>query len=360
LKIFFICKRHPQQRDLIERPYGRFYYLPQLLAELGHDVRVQLCSHRRLPASTLDRGGVVWKSSDVRMLGLRVLLARARLEATAFAPDYIIGCSDAWYGWMAHWLARQTGARLAVDAYDNFEAYMPWNLPLHWKWHASLRAADVVTAAGPHLAARLNGYRTGRVPTAIVPMAADPLFVPCDRLAARRELNLPVDAPLVGYCGGWASNRGTNVLIEAFRKVRSARPEARLVLTGKPPSHALAEEGVLALGYVKDSQLPKVLSALDVACVITADTAFGRYSYPAKLCEAMACEVPVVATGTDPVRWMLKDDEHFFVPVGNASAMAKSLLARLANPTRIQYPKLPTWNESAAHFEQALVHGREH
>jgi glycosyltransferase involved in cell wall biosynthesis len=103
-----------------------------------------------------------------------------------------------------------------------------------------------------------------------------------------------------------------------------------------------------------------VLSALDVACVITADTAFGRYSYPAKLCEAMACEVPVVATGTDPVRWMLKDDEHFFVPVGNASAMAKSLLARLANPTRIQYPKLPTWNESAAHFEQALVHGREH
>ena len=360
MRILFVAKRQPQQRDLIERPYGRFYHLPAALAAMGHNVHIQLYSHRKMQSVETLRDGVVWTSLDVRMLGLHALLARAGQEATTFAPDYIVGCSDAWYGWMAHWLARRSGARLAIDAYDNFEAYMPWNLPLHWKWHAALRAADVVTAAGPQLAARLDGYRLGRMPTVIVPMAADPLFLPCDRIAARRELNLPVDAPLVGYCGGWASNRGTNVLIEAFRKVRSARPEARLVLTGKPPSHALAEEGVLALGYVKDSQLPKVLSALDVACVITADTAFGRYSYPAKLCEAMACEVPVVATGTDPVRWMLKDDEHFFVPVGNASAMAKSLLARLANPTRIQYPKLPTWNESAAHLEQALVHGREH
>lgn len=359
MRILFVGKRHPQQRDLIERPYGRFYYLPRLLAQRGHDVRVQLYSHRELPAYTLDREGVVWKSFDVRTLGLRALLAHTKQEATAFVPDYIVGCSDAWYGWMAHWLARRSGARLAIDAYDNFEAYMPWNLALHWKWHAAVRAADAVTAAGPELAARLDGYRTGRAPTVIVPMAADPLFVPHDRGMARCELDLPLDAPLIGYCGGWASNRGTSVLIEAFRKVRAARRETRLVLTGRPPSHVLAEDGVLALGYVKDEQLPKVLSALDIACVITADTAFGRYSYPAKLCEAMACRVPVVATGTDPVRWMLKDDERFIVPVGDASAMAKSLLAQLANPVRANYPQLPTWDESAAHFEQALVHGSQ-
>lgn len=357
MRLTFVCKRRPQQRDLIERPYGRFYHLPRLLAGMGHEVRVSLCSHQRLPSLELERDGVMWVSRDVRALGLKGWLARMRVEATAFKPDWIVGCSDAWYGWMAQWLARGTGARFAVDAYDNFEAYMRWNLPLHWKWRQAVNAATVVTAAGPQLAKRLDGHRRGRSPTVVVPMAADPMFTPHDPLAARSELGLPTDAPLVGYCGGWARNRGTDILIEAFRLVRSTLPGARLVLTGKPPPHALAEPGVHALGYVEDVKLPVVLSALDVACIITADTAFGRYSYPAKLCEAMACNVPVVATATDPVRWMLDDDERFLAPTGNASAIAERIRARLADPGRVQYPKPPTWRDSAERFEQALLHG---
>lgn len=357
LRILFICKRHPQQRDLIERPYGRFYHLPKLLAEMGHDIRVLLFSHRGLPPLELERDGVGWRSFDVRKLGPRASLAHAREDAATWGPDWIVGCSDAWYGWMAHWLARGTGARFAVDAYDNFEAYMWWNLPLHWKWRQAVDAANVATAAGPQLAKCLDGHRHGKSPTVVVPMAADPMFTPHDPLAARRELGLPTDAPLVGYCGGWARNRGTDILIEAFRLVRSMLPCARLVLTGKPPPHALAEPGVHALGYVEDVKLPVVLSALDVACIITADTAFGRYSYPAKLCEAMACNVPVVATATDPVRWMLDDDERFLAPTGNASAIAERIRVRLADPGRMQYPKRPTWRDNAERFKQALLNG---
>lgn len=354
MRILFATKRHPQQRDLIERPYGRFYHLPKLLAELGHDVRVRLCSHRGLPTSESDGDGVMWTSLDVRTLGLRAWLARAREDAAAFDPDWVVGCSDAWYGWMAHWLARQTGARLAIDAYDNFEAYMPWNLPLHWKWRRAVCAADAVTAAGPQLAERLDGHRRGKPSTVIVPMAADPIFVPHDRRAARRALALPVDAPLIGYCGGWARNRGTDVLLRAFRVVRARHPAAQLVLTGRPPPHALSEPGVLALGYVDDDQLPLVLSALDVACVITVDTAFGRFSYPAKLCEAMACDVPLVATATDPVRWMLKDDPRFLAPIGDAEGIAERVLAHLGNTRRFQYPELPTWTDGAKRLERVL------
>ena len=72
MRIMFIGKRHPQQRDLIERPYGRFYHLPTALAARGHDVRVVLCSHRRLPALDLKRAGVTWSSQDIRTLGSRL------------------------------------------------------------------------------------------------------------------------------------------------------------------------------------------------------------------------------------------------------------------------------------------------
>jgi glycosyltransferase involved in cell wall biosynthesis len=100
--------------------------------------------------------------------------------------------------------------------------------------------------------------------------------------------------------------------------------------------------------------LPIALSALDVICVITANTALGRYSYPAKLCEAMACEVPVVATGTAPVRWMLHDDERRIAPVGDARAIADRLLCDLRGQ-RVQYRDLPTWEESARSMHAALA-----
>lgn len=354
MKILFLSKRHPQQRDLIERPYGRFFHLPTALAAHGHEVRVLLCSHRRLPSLELVRGGVTWLSHDVRTLGLRRYVREATSEALAFRPDWIVSMSDAWYGWLANVLSRRVGAQLAVDAYDNYEAYMPWNLPLHWQWHHAICAADCVTAAGPQLAGLLDRHRSGRKPAAIVPMAADPAFVPHTRAAARTTLDLPPDAPLIGYSGSWARNRGTDVLLEAYRRVRAKVPVARLVLTGRPPAHALTEPGVIALGYLRDAQLPLALSALDVACVITADTAFGRYSYPAKLCEAMACGVPVVATATEPVRWMLHNDGSHLTPINDPDALANHLLACLTMG-RAAYPDLPSWEDSAQRLEEVLL-----
>ena len=354
MRILFLCKRHPQQRDLIERPYGRFFHLPNGLAARGHDVRVLLCSHRRLPSLALERLGATWLSHDVRTLGLRRYLRQTTSEAIAFRPDWIVGASDTWYGWLARVLSRRTSARYVVDAYDNYEAYMPWNLPLHWQWRRAIRAADCITAAGPQLANLLDRHRNGRNPAVVVPMAADPLFVRHDRATARAALNLPADAQLIGYLGSWARNRGTDVLLEAYRLVRRQKPDARLVLTGRPPPYALTEPGAIALGYLADDQLPVALSTLDVACVITADTSFGRYSYPAKLCEAMACGVPVVATATEPVRWMLDDDSGSLAPVGDAHALADRMLAQL-DAGHASCLTLPTWEDSTRCFEDALL-----
>lgn len=354
MRVLFVAKRHPQQRDLIERPYGRFHYLPTSLAAMGHEVHVFLCSHRHLPSVDLVRDDVHWISHDLRTLGIRKLWQRARSQAEVVRPDWIIGMSDAWYGWLAQELSRRTDARLAVDAYDNYEAYMPWNLPLHWQWRRSIAMADVVTAAGPQLATLLDKHRPGKASTSIVPMAADPSFIPHDRLASRSILGLPPDAPLIGYSGSWTGNRGTDCLLDVFRKVRGQYPEARLVLTGRPPAHALTEFGVIALGYLPDAQLPLALSALDVACVMTADTTFGRYSYPAKLSEAMACRVPVVASDTDAVRWMLGGREHHLAQLGGSEHFTQQILAQLDNP-RSDYGTCYEWSDSARCLEALLL-----
>lgn len=354
MKVLFVCKRHPQQRDLIERPYGRFHHLPAGLAARGHDVAVMACSYRRLPSLELLRDGVAWSSDDVVALGAPRFLQAVGRRAAAFAPDWIIGCSDAWFGPLARRLARRTGARLAIDAYDNYEAYMRWNLPLHWAWRRALGAADLVTAAGPQLAALLDGHRRGRPATEILPMAADPEFLPRDRAECRQVLGLPAQAPLLGYIGSWTRSRGTHLILDAFARVRARRPDARLVLSGRPPADVLGVPGVVGLGYLPDAQLPLLVSALDVAGIVTADTAFGRFSYPAKLCEAMACGAPVVATATDALRWMLGDDRRHLVPLADAAAFAERVLALFEAPVA-DYPPQPRWPQVADRLAALLA-----
>ena len=290
----------------------------------------------------------------MRAFGPMRLWRELAQQAHAFRPDWIVGMSDAQYGWMAHRLSRRCGARLAIDAYDNYEAYMPWNAPLHWLWRRALRAADLVTAAGPQLAELLQSHRPLGRPVEVLPMAADPQFRPRDKHACRVALGLPEDAPLLGYVGSWTSSRGTHLIVDAFQRVRAARPDARLVLSGRPPEDVQHLPGIIGLGYLPDSQLPLLVSALDVACIVTADTAFGKFSYPAKLCEAMACKVPVVASATDAVRWMLDDRSKHLAKLGDATDFAERALELLEAP-RADYGDRPDWDSIGARFNNLLA-----
>ncbi len=184
-------------------------------------------------------------------------------------------------------------------------------------------------------------------------MAADPEFLPLDKTQCRHSLQLPLDAPLLGYIGSWSRNRGTDLLLRAFRRVRNVCPQVRLALSGRPPAHAIAEPGVIHTGYVADKNLPMLINALDVACIATANTRFGRYSYPAKLCEAMACGVPVVATATEPVRWMLHENSRHLAPLNDPAAFATRVLELLAQPTA-DYGQRRTWQDVAASLHQML------
>ncbi|SFK67416.1 glycosyltransferase family 4 protein [Rhodanobacter glycinis] len=353
MRLIFVCKRCPQNRDLLDRPYGRFHYLPRELAKLGHEVTVLLVSHQNHVSEHRVMDDVAWVSHDIRRRGPLFLDRLLTQETRKFSPDLIIGLSDSWAGWLAYRLAKKLNVSLAIDAYDNYEAYMPWNLPMHWLWRRAIRVADLVTSAGPQLAQRLQSHRRGGHDVEVLSMAADPEFVPRDKSQCRDLLNLPQHVPLIGYIGSWAHNRGTSMLLDAFRRARKVQPTLRMVLSGRPPDYALREQGVIASGYVSDDALPTLINALDIACVVTADTSFGRYSYPAKLCEAMACGVPVVATATDPVRWMLGNRPEHLVPIGDASMFSQRVLDLLAVP-RAEYGPRTTWAMQAERLDYLL------
>lgn len=353
LKLLFICKRRPMGRDLITGPYGRFFHLPRELAARGHDVELDVLSYRagEDAEGTIDR--VRWQSHSLRPNPVRAWRRLVQRVAAA-APDWIVGCSDTYFGIAAVALARRHGARALVDAYDNYEAYLPWCTPLHALWRRAVAAADLVTVAGPSLATLLGAARPGRAPL-VLPMAPDPAgFVLLDRYRSRARLGLAPDGLYAGYSGSIARSRGIEVLFEAFRLAREQRPGLELLLSGRLERGVVLPRGARYLGYVPAALVPVVLNSFDVMVAVNEDSAFGNYSFPIKLYEAMNCGVPVLATRTASTAWMLAGHPELLVPPGDPAALATAIVGACAQGRIVYGGERPDWAANAAALEAAL------
>ena len=354
MKIICLTKRRPQKKDIISRPYGRFYYLPYLLAQKGHEVSLALLSYKMERPFVLFQNGVQWISENFfnwKSLGYFGVLNTVIRKTT---PDWIIGFSDAYYGILAAYFGRKYGIHSAIDAYDNYESYLPWCKPLHVLWRKAISNADVVTAAGPELAQYLNRFRPHNK-VHIVPMAADPTgFKPLDKKECRKVLNLPQDKKLVGYCGSLYRNRGIQAVFDAYEIARKKNPNTLLVLSGRKQKKIHLPENSRYLGYLSDDLIPVLLNCMDVLLIPNQSSQFGNFSYPVKLYEAMACQIPVVATATAPARWILNNKRQFLARPNDTGDMVKKIIEAL-QLDRFFYGEKNTWENSCDVFEAALL-----
>lgn len=360
LKILCLSKRYPQGRDLLNRPYGRFFYLPFHLSQSGHQLNLLLFSYRDDPAEHRRQHGMDWYSESLRpkMLGwgCTQYIARAKALIESDPPDWIVGFSDTWYGILAQHLGAKYGIRTLIDAYDNYESYLPGIKPLHWAWRHACRHATAISAAGPDLVELLADQHNS-VRTAIVPMAADPIFQPLDRKQCRAQLGLPANLPLIGYCGSLHRNRGVNRLFEAIIQLHETTPEVLLVVSGRRQRSVVLPSALrdrtIELGYLNDELMPTLLNAMDVLLVINSPSSFGHYSYPAKLYEAMQCRVPVVATGVAGTSWILRNYPECLVASDDATKLAERIREALAWQ-RKDYSGLLDWQQSAMILDELL------
>jgi glycosyltransferase involved in cell wall biosynthesis len=353
MKLLFLCKRRPQRRDLVTRSYGRFFYIPRFLASRGHQVYILVLSYKNDPPLRLHKNDVTWISRSMIPWGPIPYVTQAMIIVNQLRPDWIVGFSDTYYGILAVKLAESSGAHSVIDAYDNYESYIPWLKPLHHLWRRALSRATVVTAAGPMLAEYMTTFRPGK-PVSIVPMAADPGFQPLDKAECRRRLGLPADKRIIGYCGAIHRSRGVDTLFRAYENLKKNNPLIDLALTGRKQKGLSIPSGARWLGYLPDEQMPLMLNSLDILLVLNQLSDFGKFSYPVKLYEAMRCQIPVVATNTPPVRWILGDRRSLIANPRDDVDLARKVV-NLLGVNRYDYGGGNTWEQSSVAFEQALL-----
>lgn len=150
----------------------------------------------------------------------------------------------------------------------------------------------------------------------------------------RELLNIPPEAAVVLNVGRQERQKGQALLVEAFARFSTDRPDALLIIAGRSGSasaelesavrkHSL-ENRVRILGARDD--VADLFVAADVCAVSSLWEGLGG-----AVLEAMALNTPVIAFDIPPVRETL-NGTGFLVPIGSAGALAHAMGETFTRP----------------------------
>ena len=349
-RILILTKRQYTNKDLIDDRFGRLREIPLELSRQGYHID-GLCLSYALKTEGLFRDdGVRWQSFNLSIINLTSAL---KYVYTAYKiarkADLIWACSDSIYGIMGFLIGWRARVPLIFDLYDNFEYFLFGRLPLiRQLYHWTLRNCTAVTCVSEPLAEWVAAIRTRPGITVIENAARTDIFRPMNRKSCRRFLGLPEQGIFIGTAGAIHPNRGIGTLFEAFVRLKKEIHNLHLVLAGKWDDRVpfQMDNHIHYLGELPLEKIPFVFNSLDAAVICNRENDFGRYCFPQKLYEIMACNVPVVAANTGSMSAFFRDEPHCLFQPENAASLVKSLLFSLHhNPPKRYKPQ--TWKAMA-------------
>jgi glycosyltransferase involved in cell wall biosynthesis len=135
---------------------------------------------------------------------------------------------------------------------------------------------------------------------------------------------------VVGYVGRLAMEKGVYTLLEAMRHLP---PQIKLVMVGAGPEERRLRELITAYGLagrievrgpVPYRDVPATLNRMDVLVLPSHETKYWKELFGRILIEAMACEVPVVASRSGGIPEVI-GDAGMLVEPGNGRTLAAVL-----------------------------------
>jgi glycosyltransferase involved in cell wall biosynthesis len=292
----------------------------------------------------VDAGSIVSKSLASARLPAQFLSAAGRFDIV-----HIHGVSQKNIAAVA--LAKLLGKRVIVHLHtagqDEPAVIRRAGVASWW----AFRQADLVLSVSPllanaYLAAGLDETRLRPAPNGVdlerfTPSSAE------RRAAARRELGLPGDVPMVLYVGFFSRDKRADALFRAWRRVACAERDSILVFVGAVDPTYYEVDGSLASAISAQAAAAGVGSRVIFAAPTPAIERYFaaadlfalpsiREAMPLALLEAMASGLPCIASRLPGATDVLVDDgiDGRLVPPDDERAWAEAIGELVRDPAR--------------------------
>ncbi len=280
-------------------------YLWELWRRLpADDIAVHTTPHTGASVFDADQAFVVTRSREPVLLPTPTVVRRVRNLAERQGAELVVWDPALPVGHAA----RRVDRPYAVVLHGS-EVTVPGRLPMARSILARvLRGASLVICAGNYPAAEAERAAGCTLPTVVVPPGVDTdRFRPLDeaeRASVRRELGLPVDAPLVVSVSRLVPRKGMDTLIRSAARLGRTEPDLVVAIAGSGRDRRRLE-GLVAstgapvrlLGRVPEELLPGLYGAGDVFAMLCRSRWGGleQEGFGIVFLEAAAAGVPQVA-----------------------------------------------------------------
>lgn len=256
----------------------------------------------------------------------------------------VVHCWEEPYIVAGNQIARLTlkDAKLVYATFQNVKKRYP--PPFNLLEREAMKRADAWIAFGHTVEQNLiKQTRYNNRPHRVIALGVDTKFFKPDaagRSQIRRRLgwdDVAVGAPVVGYLGRFVPEKGLKQLMDALDEVKT---KWRALFVGggamekelRRWSDHYGEQVKIVAGVTHD-EVPHYLNAMDVLCAPSQTTPQWREQLGRMLIEAFACGVPVVASDSGEIPFVV-EDAGIIVAEADTKAWARELTAILEDAPR--------------------------
>lgn len=150
-----------------------------------------------------------------------------------------------------------------------------------------------------------------------------------DEQAARRELDIPPDAPVVGLLANFDGKKAHDQFLQGATSIARALPDVRFLLVGRGATDEFRaqikalglEENVVLAGFRNDA--PRMIAAMDVSINVSTS----GEGLTGAMRESLAMKKPVVCTDIGGNRELVRDGETgYLISAGQPQLLADRVL----------------------------------
>jgi len=349
-------KRFGSNKDMVKQNFGREI---RLFEQLSKKYRIDfLCPDYHLREKfKIKKNGINYFVVPVSFLNPFSMIKSSNKLIKRNNYDLIVPTTEPLLGIVGYYFSRKYKIPIVYEVQDNYEIYDSYRIPfVRFIDHNVIKKSDYVFYSNYTLMRKLKFLRKNKF--VIIENGIDlKLFKKISRKVARKTLKIDQNIRLITYTGHISKHRGINNLIEAVRQLREKDKSIYLLLSGK-----VDKDINIKLPFIIYEKLPKReqlvlgLNASDVLIIASSDNPFTRHSFPQKLFEYMAVDVPIVATAVGDVTRILQPFQGSLCRPGSIEDLKNKISIQLKK-RHINYRKISmnyTWEKLSKKLDKMI------